>query len=86
MDTIPASERARERLKALMEGHGEEADLCSERWRLRCMRVGLSTRHIEALFADGIAERLHLGQPARRCWPPGVCWRTATRYFSTWYQ
>src|SRR6516165_9057434 len=24
---------------------------------------GLSTRDIEALFADGIAERLHLGQP-----------------------
>src|SRR5215472_5649015 len=34
MDRIPASERTRERLKALMEGHGEKADLRSELVRL----------------------------------------------------
>jgi transposase-like protein len=34
MDRIPASERTRERLKALMDGHGEKADLCSELVRL----------------------------------------------------
>ena len=34
MDRIPASERTRERLKALMEGHGEAGDLRSELVRL----------------------------------------------------
>jgi len=34
MDRIPASERTRERLKALMEGHGEKTDLRSELVRL----------------------------------------------------
>jgi Transposase, Mutator family len=49
-------------------------------------RRDLSEFEVIYLFVDGIAERLHLGQPARRCLPPGVCWRTAIRYFSTWYQ
>jgi hypothetical protein len=34
MDRIPASERTRERLKSLMEGHGEKADFRSELVRL----------------------------------------------------
>jgi hypothetical protein len=34
MDRIPAFERMRERLKSLMEGHGEKADFRSELVRL----------------------------------------------------
>jgi hypothetical protein len=34
MDRIAASERTRERLKALMDGHGEECDLRSALVRL----------------------------------------------------
>jgi putative transposase len=52
MDRIPASERTRERLEALMEGHGEKADLCSELVRLAARLIveeGLEGETADAL-------------------------------------
>ena len=52
MDRIPASERTRERLKALMEGHGEKADLRSELVRLAARLIveeGLEGETADAL-------------------------------------
>jgi putative transposase len=52
MDRIPASERTRERLKALMEGRGEEGDLRSELVRLAARLIveeGLEGEATDAL-------------------------------------
>jgi putative transposase len=52
MDRIPASEWTRERLKALMEGHGEEGDLRSELVRLAARLIveeGLEGEATDAL-------------------------------------
>src|SRR5437660_3533961 len=52
MDRIPASERTRERLKALMEGHGEGSDLRSELVRLAARLIveeGLEGEATDAL-------------------------------------
>src|SRR6266513_2822347 len=52
MDRIPASERTRERLKALMEGHGEAGDLRSELVRLAARLIveeGLEGEATDAL-------------------------------------
>jgi len=52
MDRIPASERTRERLKALMEGHGEKSDLRSELVRLAARLIveeGLEGETADAL-------------------------------------
>jgi transposase-like protein len=64
MDRIPASERRRERLKALMEGHGEKADLRSELVRLAARLIveeGLEREAADALgreyYVRGAAPR-----------------------------
>ena len=45
----------------------------------------LSEFEVTYLFVDGIAERLHLGQPrARRCWRHGASSRTVRRRCCTW--
>jgi putative transposase len=52
MDRIPASERTRERLKALMEGHGEGSDVRSELVRLAARLIveeGLEGEATDAL-------------------------------------
>jgi putative transposase len=52
MERIPASERTRERLKALMSGHGEEGDLRSELVRLAARLIleeGLEGEATDAL-------------------------------------
>jgi transposase-like protein len=91
MERIPASERTREHLKALMEGKSPVSEASSELVRLAARLVieealegeaadalgrgaqpGLGYRNASRdlsefelvyLFVDGIAERLHLGQP-----------------------
>jgi putative transposase len=55
MDRIPASERTRERLKALIEGHGERSDLRSELVRLAARLIveeGLEGEAADALGRD----------------------------------
>jgi len=60
--------------------------------RLWAEYEGFATRDLAAfeityLFVDGIAERLHLGQPrARRCWRHGASSRTVRRRCCTWRQ
>ena len=47
----------------------------------------LAEFEVTYLFVDGIAERLHLGQPrARRCWRHGASSRTVRRRCCTWRQ
>jgi hypothetical protein len=65
MDRIPACERTRERLKALMEGHGEKADLRSELVRLAARLIveeGLEGEAADALgweyYVRGAGRRL----------------------------
>ena len=64
MDRIPASERTRERLKALMEGHGEGSDVRSELVRLAARLIveeGLEGEATDALgqeyYVRGAAPR-----------------------------
>jgi hypothetical protein len=60
MDRIPASERTRERLKALMSGHGEESDLRSDLVRLAARRIieeGLGGEATDALGREYYGSR-----------------------------
>ena len=53
MDRIPASERTRERLTALLEGKGERGDLRSELMRLAVIiEEGLEGEATDALGRD----------------------------------
>src|SRR5262249_4273014 len=46
----------------------------------------LSEFEVIYLFVDGIASGCIWGNRARRCWPPGACWRTAIRCCCTWHR
>src|SRR5947199_9548548 len=72
MDRIPASERTRERLKALMEGHGEAGDLRSELVRLAARLIIEEGLEGEATDAMG---REYYGRGAA----PGVGYRNGHR-------
>jgi hypothetical protein len=54
MDRIPPSERTRERLKSLMEGHGERGDLPSELVRLSARLIIEEGLEGEATHALGL--------------------------------
>ena len=72
MDRIPASERTRERLKALMSGHGEESDLRSDLVRLAARLIIEEGLEGEATDALG---REYYGRGAA----PGVGYRNGHR-------
>jgi len=72
MDRIPASERTRERLTALMSGHGEESDLRSDLVRLAARLIIEEGLEGEATDALG---REYYGRGAA----PGVGYRNGHR-------
>src|SRR5437763_16969945 len=74
MDRIPASERTRERLKALMSGHGEESDLRSDLVRIAARLV--IEEGVEGEATDALG-REYYGRGAA----PGVGYRNGHRTF-----
>src|SRR5205823_582906 len=79
MDRIPASERTRERLKALMSGHGVESDLRSDLVRLAARLIIEEGLEGEATDALG---REYYGRGAA----PGVGYRNGHRTERLWAQ
>jgi putative transposase len=72
MDRIPASERTRERLKSLMEGHGEKADLRSELVRLAARLI--VEEGLEGEAADALGREYYVRGAA-----PGAGYRNGYR-------
>src|SRR6516162_4116135 len=72
MDRIPACERTRERLKALMEGHGEKADLRSELVRLAARLI--VEEGLEGEAADALGREYYVRGAA-----PGAGYRNGYR-------
>jgi putative transposase len=72
MDRIPASERTRERLKSLMEGHGEKADFRSELVRLAARLI--VEEGLEGEAADALGREYYVRGAA-----PGAGYRNGYR-------
>ena len=73
MDRIPASERTRERLKALMEGHGEAGDLRSELVRLAARLIVEEGLEGEATDAERSLSSATFSGPGEGAVPGAGC-------------